>query len=405
VSRLREAPDPAEAAVTARPIPIAAPGAAAAVLALQRSAGNQATVRALMRADESVSVTGVKLSEDRASIPSDGPIQTIVEPANATGVTFKLEKDTVEPAGSSVDEKGVVTVGETQEGGTILVRATGDNGSTQSYKLMVAEKPTTLTATTIGHGSDPTMYATTFVHTFTGKSNDPTRLEGANFNERFDSPSVPTPFEGPYEPRVNPINADGWFLNASGAMTAPDNLGIKKSIIDVRKFIKSASNPSPEAKLPQTFTFSQRLHARTFPSKKLHAEPFTTVEHVRTLEEKNFTVYLTTKAGLGEVPLGYEGPPAYQGIVAEPAKVEASPPKPAEPSKVSVMAEVLPLSAERKYSIVGDALGCEIDEYGEVLIGSTPGKITVRVSDGAKEPGHYDEVVIEITPPPAAPAE
>ena len=323
-------------------------------------------------------------------------------------MTFTLKKDTVEPTGAVVDKDGVVTVSETQEGGTIIVEAMSDDGVSKLAYLVVAEKPTTLEATDGTVGSQEGRYAADFVHTFSGKSGDRTKLENTNINERFDTKSVDTPFGTTYTPRVNPVGAEGWFLGSSGQMVKPDSLSIDKWMIDVRPFIKSTSNPSPEKQLPQGFTMPQRLHAKTYPSGNLDPAPFTTVDHVRTLEEQTFNVFFTTTAGKDSVSLNYEGPPAYRGITASPAKVEASPPKPADPNAawerttVHVMAEVLPMSAERKYSIEGEALGCEIDTYGDVVIGSTPGTITVRASDGKAE--HYDEVTIEITPRPAEPA-
>ena len=109
-------------------------------------------------------------------------------------MTFTLKKDTVEPTGSVVDKDGVVTVSETQEGGTIIVEAMSDDGVSKLAYLVVAEKPTTLEATDGTVGSQEGRYVADFVHTFSGKSGDRTKLENTNINERFDTKSVDTPF-------------------------------------------------------------------------------------------------------------------------------------------------------------------------------------------------------------------
>ena len=425
MSEQHEAVAPQTAAmVPDAPVAASAPVAltgAAAVLALQRSAGNQATMRALaagggpllQRAGNPVSVTGISLSADRASVPADGTITAKAAPSNATGVKYSAEKNTADPAGITVDaDKGTVSVADTQEGGLVNVKATADDTTFAFAVLRVSEKPKTLDETSPSAGSQPGRYAGEFVHTFSGKSGDKTKMEGANINEKFDPLEVESPF-GTFKLTANAAGSQGWDLNASGAMSGPDRVSIDKSMIDARKFVKSASNPSPAKTLPQGFDMKQELRSKSFPSGTLDGSPFTSTSHGRKLEEQNGTLVVVLGAGKDSVTLDYEGPAVYRKAAASPAKVVASPPKPKEKDatwdreEVTVTAEVLPSTKKLVYSLVGEKLGCEIDKSsGVVKIGATPGTITVRASDGSAAPGHYDEVKIEITARPApAPAQ
>ena len=389
----------------ARPVaPAAEPSAVAAVLALQRGAGNRATAR-LLRDAKQVAVTDVALSSVRASVPADGAVTAKPKPANATGVTWAVEKGTADPAGTSVDAAGSVTVADTQEGGVVNVKATSDEGSWAFAPLTVSEKPTTLAETSPSDTSTKARYRGEFTHTFTGKSGDKTKLEGANVNEKFDSLTADTPF-GAFDLAANAAGSQGWFLDGAGAMTGTDKVSIDKSMVDARKFVKSASNPSPAKPLPAGFTMTQKLHAKTWPSGRLDGAAFTTTPHVRTLTDANGPLEFVISAGKDSVTIDYEGPPVYTNAAASPAKVVAAPPKPKakgeawDRTEVQVTADVRPSTAKLEFSLTGDKLGCEVDKAsGLVKIGDKPGTIKVRASDGTS--GHYDEVAIEITARPA----
>ena len=400
---------PAEAVPAPASEPVQPPAPVAAVLALQRSAGNRATAQ-LLRAPKQVAVTDVSLSAPRASVPADGTVKAKAVPANATGVKFSAEKDTADPAGITVDAAtGTVSIADTQQGGVVNIKATSDDGSWAFAPLMISEKPTTLAETSASDTSTKTRYRGEFTHTFTGKSGDKTKMEGANVNEKFDALSVDTPF-GPFDLAANAAGSQGWFLDSSGAMTGPDKVSIDKSMVDARKFVKSASNPSPAKTLPVGFTMAQKLHAKAWPSGKLDGTPFTTTSHVRTLTNANGSLEVVISAGKESVTIPYEGPPVYTNAAASPAKVVASPPKPKgkgapwDRTEVQVTADVQPATAKLEYSLVGGKLGCEVDKSsGLVKIGDKPGTIKVRASDGTA--GHYDEVAIEITARPAEAAE
>ena len=59
-------------------------------------------------------------------------------------------------------------------------------------------------------------------------------------------------------------------------MTGPDHVSIDKAMVDARKFIKSASNPSPAAALPQGFSMTQKLFTSSLPANTQDGSPFTT---------------------------------------------------------------------------------------------------------------------------------
>ncbi len=405
------------------------------VLRLQRSIGNAATVARLQVArraqpdavgtsarpnavgrrvqrdpDASVSVVGVRLSATKVSVPPEAglSLKASAQPSNATGVTFSIDKGSVSPTGISIDAStGVITLASGQQGGTVKIKAAADDGSSAWQELQMVEKPTSV-ASTSASAQGGSVYGGQFTHTFSDASGSPSGLQGENINEKFDSTSVKSPF-GPFSLKANPAGAHGWDLDASGTMAGPDNVTIDRAGVDIGKFISSASNPSPAQALPAGFTMTQHMRARSFPSGKMDAAPFTDIDHVRTL---NANAKFVVSAGAQSLEDDYTGPPAYTGAAAAPASVSASPPKPKAAkgapaptwtrNTVQVSANVLPTGGPMVFSIVGPKLGCEIDKAtGEVLIGSTPGTIKVRVSAGKGT--NFDEVSITITPAPPPP--
>jgi len=376
---------------------------AAAILSLQRTAGNQAVSRAIAdgriaRDAKQVSVTGVSVSPSQFSVPVESgvKVKATAAPANATGITWALKDGTATVTGSTIDDKGVITFGASQPGGSLLAEATADDGSSADRSFNMVGDPGSIASST---GAATGTYAADFVHTFSGG----TAAAGANVNEKFDATSVKTDF-GDFTLKKNAAGSHGWDLDATGKMTGPDNVSIDQSMIDANKFVKTASNPSPAKSLPVGFSMTQHFTAKSFPSGKMGTTDVTTTEHVRNLEDRG-GLKVVLKAGAGEVPIDYAGPPIYRNAKADNTSIPASPPKPAtgewKRGSVQVSVTVEP-SGTPKYSFVGDALGCEVDGSGKVLIGSTPGTITVRAGDGDK---HYDEVQITITPPPAPAAD
>ena len=336
-------------------------------------------------------------------------------PAKATGVTFGVEKLTVDPSDTTIDSStGVITIGDAQPGGDLKVTA-----ETSTVKagaaLRTIEKPTSLDSTTqSAKDAAGGSYGGEFTHTFKGKGKAAGLADG-RVNEKFDDLTPKNPF-GKFTLKANKASSAGWPLDNTGTMMAADNVTIQKALIDVRPFIKSASNPAPKQTLPAGFSMTQHLHVRSKPSDTLDAAPFADTDHVRRLEERKDKLVVVVGAGKGEVVQDYTGPPAYRNAKTSATSVVASPPKPPAPkggtapawarTEFTVTGEALPSTAKKVFSIVQkgkDRLGCEIDSAtGIVKVGSQAGSITVRLSDGTN--AHYDEVTVTITAPPAAPA-
>lgn len=423
----RQPPGAAVAARLAQAGAAAAPRGGAAtplsarhLASLQRSAGNASVVNlvarrsrsaapVVQRDDKDVAVSGVSLNHTKVTVPPEAglALQATATPAKATGVTWSLEKGSVDPTGVTIDaSSGAITVAAGQQGGTVKVKATSSDGSFAWTELRLIEKPAGIasTSTTAAGGA---VYGGEFTHTFTAPSGKAAGLDGANINEKFGSLTAQTPF-GSFTLSANKAGSHGWDLDASGTMAGPDNVTIKRKGVTAGDFIASTSNPTPKALLPQGFTMTQSLHAKSLPSGKLDAAAFMTVAHARTLKADGTFV---VEAGKGSISDDYTGPPAFSKIAASPATVEASvrnPKKPGEKGdpgwatqhKVTVSCTAYPTSATPVYSIQGAKLGCTIDaSTGEVTIGDTPGTITVRASAGAGGT-HYDEVTITITAPP-----
>jgi hypothetical protein len=370
----------------------------------------------LHRAATDVALTGAKLSPKHVSVPPEKGLAVKIAPvpANATAVTFGIEKGTVDPSATTVSATGEVTVGAAQPGGDISVFAEGtttdDEGATTTVKqpetLTVSEKPTSLKSTSAVEKTSSTEYGGEFTHTFSGPGKA-SGLADAVVNEKFDSLTPTTPF-GTFTLSANAANSAGWGLDSSGAMTAPDNVTIDKKLINVQEFVKSTSNPKPKS-LPAKFSMTQHLFAKSFPSKALDATEFDKTEHVRRLEkDSNGALKVVTEAGKDKVTQDYDGKYAITNAKSSASSVVGSQPKP-KPVKgqptpdwdrntFTVSADTIPADGSPIFTITGATLGCEIDKAsGEVKVGSTPGTVAVRVYDPTKT--HYDEVAVTITKP------
>src|SRR6266851_116490 len=394
------------------------------ILSLQRSVGN-AVVSGAFRAlpqrsargetvqrdgeaqpTASVPVKSVSINASKVSVPpsSGSSIKATTTPGTATGVKWTVEAGSVAPSNVTIDATtGVITVAAGQQGGTVTIKATSDDSAWATMDLRLVEKPVAVASTTASSAGG-SVYGGQFTHTFSSPSGQASGLQGENINEKFDSLKAASGF-GTFTLAANPSGSAGWDLTSAGAMAGPDNVDIEKAMIDVGKFVKSASNPAPANTLPVGFSMVQHMHAKSFPAGTLDASPFTDVNHVRTLTDKET---FTVTAGLNHTDDPYTGPSAYTNIKASATSVNASPPKPKVPAtgswtrnKVTVTADVIPGKGTKVFSLVGSKLGCEIDaSSGEVLIGDQAGTIKVRVSAGAGG-ANFDEVSITITPAPA----
>jgi hypothetical protein len=398
-------PAPAPPVVVAAPEAVGgAPMGVDQVLSLQRTAGNRAVCRAiaagLIQRDDAqpaaAGLTGVTVTPGKSSIPAEAGVTITARAQGGSGITYSLDAGTATAAsGTTIDKtSGRVTLDAKQPGGTLKAKATGSDGSWADQEFALVEKPTAIASTS---GSPTGDYDAAFTHTFSAASGNAAGLQGENINEKFDSLSVPSPFGGNFTLTANAAGSPGWDLDGSGMMAGPDNVSIGAAGVDAQPFVVSASNPTPAKTLPQGFSMAQHLHAKSFPSGRLDATPFTTTDHVRTLAEENGKLVFKLKAGLKEVSIPYSGPAVYRNAKADKTSVQASLPNPAKPNTVQVSVSAEGSGASPSYSIVGPDLGCAVDASGKVTIGSQAGTITVRAGEAKR----YDEVKITITPAPS----
>jgi hypothetical protein len=377
-----------------------------AILSLQRTAGNQAVCRAIatgMLARDEVAdkpLTGLSITPQKATLPLEAgtAVTAAAKPDGATGVKYSLAAGSVAPAtGTKIDESsGAVTLDAKQPGGRMKAKATNAAGWREA-EFRVVEKPKDIASTS---SSAAGQYEAHFTHTFNSAGAGQSGLEDANINEKFDSLTSKTPFGGDFSLTANAAGSAGWFLSSSGTMKTVDKVSISKGGIDAKPFVKNASNPSPAKKLPQGFSMTQKLHARTFPSDKLEDSPFTTTDHVRELVEKDGKLQMRLAAGKKSEFIPYVGPTVFRNAKADKTTVVASGEKPKQgkwsQNVVFVSVDAEGAAAKPTFSIQGEKLGCSVDKDGMVKIGSTPGTITVRAGSAK----NFDEVVITITAPP-----
>jgi hypothetical protein len=379
-----------------------------AILALQRTAGNQAVCRAIasgvLARDENADtpVSGVKVTPQKATLPLESGASPTAT-AKGSGIKWTLEAGTVAPAaGTTIDAStGVVSVDAKQPGGKL--KAKGTNAvSWGDGEFRVIEKPKDIASTSSSTAGN---YEAHFTHTFNSAGDGQSGLEDANINEKFDSTTAKTPFGPDFTLTANAAGSKGWFLSSSGQMNTVDKVSISVAGVDAGPFIKNASNPSPAKKLPQGFNMTQKLHFRTFPSDKLEDAPFTTTEHVRELVEKDGKLMMRLGAGTKDEFIPYVGPAVFRRARADKTTVEASTAKPAKgkwtQNEVQVSVDGEGNAATPKFSLVGEKLGCSVDgASGLVKIGDKAGTITVRAGNAK----NYDEVQITVTAPAAKPA-
>ena len=376
-----------------------------AILALQRTAGNQAVCRAIaggmLARDEQADtpVSGVRVAPQKATLPLEAGA-AIKASAAGSGIKWSLENGTVAAAGGTkIDEStGAVSVDAKQPGGKLKAKAT-NAVSWGDGEFRVIEKPKDIASTS---SSTATGYEAHFKHTFNSAGAGQSGLEDANINEKFDSLTAKTPFGPDFTLTANRVGSAGWFLSSAGEMNTVDKLSISVAGVDAGPFVKNASNPAPAKQLPQGFTMTQKLHFRTFPSDKLEDAPFTTTPHERELVEKDGKLMMRIGAGGVSEHVPYAGPAVFRNAKADTATVVASGAKPAKgkwaQNEVQVSVDGEGKDAAPKFSLVGEKLGCSVDATsGLVKIGDKPGTITVR-GGNAK---NYDEVVITISAPPA----
>ena len=214
------------------------------ILRLQRSLGNAAVagvLRGAIQRDDPppVPVTGVGLSASKATVPGEAGLnlKASAKPGTATGVKFSVEKGTVSPTGVTIDAtSGAITLGAGQEGGSVTVKATADDGSWASSDLRVIEKPTAVASTTASSAGG-SVYGGQF-STRSARHLASRRGSRARTSTRSSTSTAQTPF-GPFSLAANAAGSHGWDLDASGTMAGPDNVDIDKSKINIGRFVRA----------------------------------------------------------------------------------------------------------------------------------------------------------------------
>ncbi len=369
--------------------------------------------------------TGVRFSTGTQVVhtPACGgqTIQAIVQPAGLT-VTWSLSAGTAAiDAGTSIDAAGNITLGATQVGGTIVVRATGGSGAWFEAELRLHAHPTGIASTSIAGPPNNSAhnYGATFDHVFNSSDGNVASLAGVAVGERF--PNVPNPDaadhtvtgipfgNGTFQLQtatLTPGATNNWFLTSAGGLGGTlDRVTIGHDGIDIGQHIASASNPTPANPLPAAFSVQQDLHWYC-PAAPANARwtNFISIQHERRLRLGSSGPEVVVSDNNQPQVDSYVGPTGVRNARATPATVVRSSGR--TPTTVQIAADALPAGRPLHFSIhSSNALGCPINATTGVLtIGTTPGQIVVRVANRAGG-SNFDEVTVTITNPPAqAPA-
>ena len=427
----KRAPDSVEPTVARSPHGVAL--GPAAVLALQRAAGNAAVGLALgsptvQRAPaKAVGPIGINNSRISVPIPAAATLQATVPAGQSVNWSLVADSAAID-AGSSIDATGLVTLGGTQAGGRIKVKAedSGGSGSTFERPVGLMKAPGSIASTKKTGAAGGANYGAKFRHTFAAAGGGPgSECEGVRVNEVFSGIPTPmaashamtTPF-GAFTLKTNdPASTTaGWVVNSSGEMGGDDHVTIGNGV-DIRPLVKNTSNPTPAQTLPASFSAVQDLRSMEVPT-NTYRPKFASPAHVRGLREPSpgAPEFFVSANGTEHVDT-YVGKPAVRNAKAATPTVVASEPPPPKPKKgapalpkpvpatMQITAESTPAGAPLTFSIQGAALGCSINaKTGLLTIGVTAGTVTVRAAEAQGK--SFDEVVVTITarPAPAAPA-
>jgi hypothetical protein len=384
------------------------------------------------------------------NVPACGttPVTASARPA-AAQVTWALANGATQPtfpgvattvaAGTTISAAGAITVAPGQTPGFIAVVAGGAAGCASPVAaLNFASTPVGVGATSVGGSLANTHYGAQFAQTLDSASGNPADLFHVRVNERFSGVPNPdsathvmaTPF-GQFTLNSNQwtpnSDAPGWEITTSGIM-GPDNIGIERSLIDVGRFVSSASNPTPATTLtpatPVGFSVQQDLHwfcPQAAVGSQWVTPPFAKLIHTRQLFQTDKALSFVTGIPVPSLAAksdAYTGQPAiiHAAALSNPVLVSATLPRGAprgtprpEANTTTVKADTLPAPLAGghglRFSIQGPALGCRINATGVVTVGTQTGTITVRVSDVNSANHNFDEVQLAIvaTLPPAPP--
>lgn len=372
-----------------------------------------------------VPLTGVTVNHNRVTVPPVGGLSfsATKTPANAQGVTLSVVGDNATiAAGTTVDNTtGAITVAVNQTGGSAHVEAsqnaTGPGGATlvsttpATAPFNFTAIPSGITSTSASASGTTGFYGGDFTHTFTSPAGGQTALERSHVNEQFAGVSGTTlTISGTLSTLAITVNnpgsaAAGWDLDSSGMMAGPDHVTWSNNV-DARPFVANASNPSPNAGLPQALTATQSFRNLTFPNQTYGAAAVATTTHRRAIEDRNNRLNAVTSANASgineEIVEDYEGPTVFRRCRATPASIRMSLPTPPGGTPPAVDTTTITVDAEGQpatptFSIRRPDLGCTITPGGVLTPGMTDGTVTVRAGGAA----NFDETTVVIRPRPA----
>lgn len=368
-----------------------------------------------------VVLTGVTVAPDKITVPPAAGVNVVASkaPANATGVTFALVAGTATIAtGTRINAtSGAITIGPGQTGGLVDAQASQTvptaNGGTQTAthhgEFNFIAIPAGITSTAATRAGVSGQYGGQFTHTFTSPGGGQAALEFAHVNERFAAGSGTTLALSGVLGAINvttndaTLATDGWDLDASGTMVAPDNVTWSDGI-DARPFVANASNRTPANRLPQALTAVQSFRNLTFPAQTYRTAAVASTTHRRAIEERGNLLKAVTSAGINqEVVDDYAGPTVFRRCRASAASIPvaatAAPgATPAAASTTTITVDAEGQAATPTFSINAPDLGCTISSAGVLTPGTTAGTVTVRAGDTS----NFDETTVTLTARAAA---
>lgn len=367
-----------------------------------------------------------------------GGTATLQAHADVEDVTWSIEDGSASvAAGTSINEDGEITLAAGQPAGSLMVRATVGTGYVQR-SISVAAAPTGIDSTSVLSDLNTAEhdYGAAFQHVFTSAQGSSDVLENLNVGERF--PAAPSPEAAVHRFSGDdwPFGGDGdyfdletgtladdaagaWSLDANGEFSPPsdpsfargDNVSTPKAGIDVGDHVQSHSNPTPRNRLPVSFTLEQQFHfynPRAASGNRW--TQFTTTAHSRTLRRDGDDVEFVTTVNGVEHAQDYEGDPAVFNLTASPVNTPKSAPDASDdpdtpgPRTVELRAETLPgrlpADASLVWRIVGNALGCTVEEddtdstRATLTIGNNAGTVTIELAAASTSNSDRVEVVI-----------
>src|SRR5262249_32426466 len=124
--------------------------------------------------------------------------------------------------------------------------------------------------------------------------------------------------------QLTPNATKNWFITSGQLGGDHDTITIERSMVDVGKFLKSASNPAPAQALPASFTVTQSLHwfCRQAAAGAGWTQ-FRDVDHVRKLQldaAGTGVEFVVSDNATNNVD-PYTGPPAFINAAANPATI------------------------------------------------------------------------------------